>query len=77
MPKGVYVRDPAKIASRTVGEPVEETRQHYANIRISLKILEFKAASEVAPFDVVLHAFRCYGAFYDAGQRLRDLQVAA
>lgn len=70
--KGEWVSD-----SYWVGEPIEETRQQYVNVRISLKILEFKVAGEVCPFDVLLHAFRCYGAFYDAGQRLRDLQVAA
>lgn len=50
------------------GEPLEESRQHYANVRIQ----EFQRAFPKAAFPEVLHAFRYYGMVYDQGFRLHD-----
>jgi hypothetical protein len=56
------------------GPPDEESRQHYATVRVQ----HFQRYHRDAAFTDVLAAFRYFGMCYDQGYRLRDdSEVAA
>lgn len=74
MPSGVYVRDPEKIASRTIAEPIDESRQEYATYHVQ----RFQqSAFGPLDFGVMLEFFRDLGALYDRGHRIRDSRARA
>lgn len=58
------------------GEPVDETRQHYANVGI-VRYLRFHVPRRFVPFSEILEQFRRYGRLYDMGYRLRDSEGMA
>ena len=60
-----------------LGEPIEETRQEYATIRVQELQLAWNGTRLPYDFNGLLGAFRDLGQLYDEGYRLRDSQAGA
>ena len=60
MPKGVYVRDLARVAGRTISNPLGVSRQDFANAVVVGRQLKGGQT-----FDELLVAFRLAGYEYD------------